>query len=390
MKKSFYSKIRKITSAFIVATISMSLMAAAPASAEFGQYDSTVENIETVTDNIFEIQRKACEAHELLYLSFGWDETYIYPDDFGGDFIDYDTLHVQVTDESAIDYYKNLLVNYESNVVFDVVEYSYNELQVATNNIAEEIKGDYNVVSYGVCMSKNKGTIEVLKSDYEKVVSLKDNMALFQTDENDRISSMIEIESTDKVVQTEVSVIAGTPIVSNGFSLTLGGSGTYSGNTAFVTSGHNMAVGQAVKSGNSTIGTLTIKQYENTSSKYGDYSIISAAAGYSATSSVLTTGGGATSFNGYMLNPTEGTYLYKYGAVSGQAYCKVTKCNQTENNTSGLTKASIESGSSTGGDSGGSYRCGREFCGVHHGSNGVSVWFTPYKYIYERGFNIAY
>ena len=102
MKKLFNSKTKKITSALIAATISMSLLTAAPASAEFGQYDNPTENIEAVTDNIFEIQRKACEAHELLYSSFGWEETYIYPNDFGGDFIDYDTLHIQVTNEEAI------------------------------------------------------------------------------------------------------------------------------------------------------------------------------------------------------------------------------------------------------------------------------------------------
>lgn len=145
MKKSFYSKIRKITSAFIAATISMSLMTAAPASAEFGQFDSSVENIENVTDNIFEIQRRACEAHELLYSSFGWNETYIYPDNFAGDYIDYDTLHIQVTSNSAINYYEALLSDYSDAVVYDIVDYSYNELFDEAENYARSIENDYGV-----------------------------------------------------------------------------------------------------------------------------------------------------------------------------------------------------------------------------------------------------
>ena len=128
--------------------------------------------------------------------------------------------------------------------------------------------------------------------------------------------------------------------------------------------GHGTSVGEQISFGNSTIGTVTINQNLGAGNRYGDYSIITATSGYTATSSVLTSGGGATSFNGYMLNPAVGTYVYKYGRVSGQAYCEVTKTNVTvANGTLGLTKAKIITGS--------------------------YVYFTPYTYIYNRGFIIA-
>lgn len=116
-------------------------------------------------------------------------------------------------------------------------------------------------------------------------------------------------------------------------------------------------------------------------------------------SSVLTTGGAATNYHGYMLNPAVGTYLYKYGAVSGQAYCKVTATGITLTPDNGsmrihnMTKAEIITGTTGPGDSGGPYRCGTDFCGIHHGSatqggTATYVYFTPYTYIYNAGFRI--
>ena len=390
MKKLFNSKTKKITSALIAATISMSLLTAAPASAEFGQYDNPTENIEAVTDNIFEIQRKACEAHELLYSSFGWEETYIYPNDFGGDFIDYDTLHIQVTNEEAIDYYKNLLSEYTDTVVYDIVNCSYNDIKELTRDYAKELEREYEVVSYSVDVKKNNGKISVLKSDYSDVMSFMNKVSML--DDCDKNEIQISIEAVDSY-QEETSIIAGSPLTNAaGGGLTLGGSGYYNGSTAFVTCGHSIDVGASVKFGSSSIGTATISQNKNSGNKKGDYSIITAAAGYSATSSVLTGGGGATSFTGYMLNPAIGTYVYKYGKVSGQAYCEITDVDVTYSNTDGITQAKIITGSSTNGDSGGPYRCGRDFCGIHKGSKLIGsdryVYFTPYTYIYNRGFTI--
>ncbi|MDE6853204.1 MAG: S1 family peptidase [Lachnospiraceae bacterium] len=390
MKKSFYSKIRKITSAFIAATISMSLMTVAPASAEFGQYDSTVENIETVTDNIFEIQRRACEAHELLYSSFGWNETYIYPDNFAGDYIDYDTLHVQVTDEKAIDYYKDLLSEYSDAVVYDIVDYSYNELFGETENFVASIDEDYGVVSFGVDVTQNKGLVNVIATDYEALT-----LNIKKSKQN--ISEKLIIKPQKNYIQsTAISLVAGSPISYNGGNFTLGGSGTYNGNTAFVSCGHAVVKGGTVKSGGTAIGTVAVKQYANR--QYGDYSIITANSDYTTTSRVFTANGNVTNFRGYLNNPAVGTYVYRYGNATGQAYCEITRTDLIflADNTYyiyGITEAELITGTDAKGNSGGPVRNDNYFCGVQLGDDDVNnptyIYFTPYVYINNAGFQIA-
>lgn len=390
MKKSFYSKIRKITSAFIAATISMSLMTAVPASAELGQFDSSVENIENVTDNIFEIQRRACEAHELLYASFDWNETYIYPDDFAGDFIDYDTLHVQVTDEATIDYYKGLLSEYSDAVVYDIVDYSYNELFGEAENFVASIDEDYGVVSFGVDVTQNKGLVDVIATDYEALT-----LNIEKSKQN--ISEKLIIMPQENYIQsTATSLVAGSPISYNGSNFTLGGSGTYNGNTAFVSCGHAVVQGGTVKSGGTTIGTVAVKQYANR--QYGDYSIITANSGYTSTSRVFTANGNVTNFRGYLNNPAVGTYVYRYGNVTGQAYCEIKRTNLTvlaDNtyNIYGMTEAKLITGTDAKGNSGGPVRNDDYFCGVQHGddnaNNPTYIYFTPYVYISNAGFQIA-
>ncbi|MCR4837497.1 MAG: S1 family peptidase [Eubacterium sp.] len=140
----------------------------------------------------------------------------------------------------------------------------------------------------------------------------------------------------------------------------------------------------------STIGTVCVNVHSPGVS--GDYSIISAASGYTATSSVFTTSGNTTNFTGYQYHPAVGTYLYKYGRVSGQAFCQVTDYQVTSNGFTNIVKAKLISGYSQGGDSGRPYRNGTSFCGVHHGSgtiNGITyVYFTPYETINGAGFSI--
>ena len=50
----------------------------------------------TDSDKMFLLQREACMAHEVLCNSFGWNGSYIYPEEFAGAFIDYDTLHILI------------------------------------------------------------------------------------------------------------------------------------------------------------------------------------------------------------------------------------------------------------------------------------------------------
>lgn len=334
---------------------------------------------------MFEIQRDACLANETLYASFEQNGTYIYPEDFAGTYIDYDTLCVLVTEGGDIDRYNSVLSDFDC-VKYQSAEYSYNELFSEVQRAAEEELSETGVIGYGVDVLENKGFISVLKSSYNKF--------LRSYNTND----MVYIEQLNNYISEEVSLIGGTPIKnSSGDGLTLGGSGTYNGSVAFLTCGHAMRAGTDLFSGGTAIGTTSLVQYS--SSGNGDFSISTAVDGYTAASSVLTTGGAATNYHGYMLNPAVGTYLYKYGAVSGQAYCKVTATGITLTPDNGsmrihnMTKAEIITGTTGPGDSGGPYRCGTDFCGIHHGSatqggTATYVYFTPYTYIYNAGFRI--
>ena len=206
----------------------------------------------------------------------------------------------------------------------------------------------------------------------------------------------ILIETRNERVQPEASLVGGSPISSNGAGMTLGGSGTYNRTVAFLTCGHGMTVGADLLAGNTIVGTVSRVQRADNAS--GDYSITAAASGYTASSYVLTTGGNTLRYGGYLTNPAVGTYLYKYGKSSGQAYCKVTEtgvsvlADKTITITN-MTVASIESGTTGAGDSGGPYRNGDYFCGIHQGSNTSTnvtyVYFTPYAEPYNAGFRIS-
>lgn len=115
------------------------------------------------------IQKNACDANEALYNSFDFKNDYIYPDDFAGTFIDFDTLHVLVTDEAAVEKYRKLLSGYSRSVTFDVVKYSYNELKTLTDKCVKNLQdNNFSVTGYYVDVEKNKGVIEVLSKEYGK------------------------------------------------------------------------------------------------------------------------------------------------------------------------------------------------------------------------------
>jgi hypothetical protein len=86
--------------------------------------------------------------------------------------------------------------------------------------------------------------------------------------------------------------------------------------------------------------------------------------------------------------------VMKYGRLSGYAEATINAQNVTVTSPEGysikgLTKATLTSGASAGGDSGGPYYTqsssggnSYNFVGVHYGSNssggGTNVWFTPH------------
>lgn len=338
------------------------------------------KDTEVDIENMFKIQEEACLANEAIYASFDWDKTFVYPDDFAGNYIDYDTLHVQVTSKEAIENYKPLLEGYDC-VCYDVVEHSYNELYKLAESVVDSLPDRKAFVEYYVDIKENKAVVCILE-DYKEITK--------ECIPDDR---RLEITFAQGYVVGTASVAGGSEIYSPGRN-TLAGSGTYGSGVAFLSCGHGKSVGNSVTYNGSVIGSVSSVQYSNYGA--GDYAIISASSGYTATSSVLCTGG-TTYFGNYLLSPTVGTQLYKYGDETGQSTCQVTQTGVTVNDGGGITiygmtEASVISGlGSYPGDSGGPYRFGIYFCGIHHGNpkgNHSIVHFTPYGYPYYNGFTI--
>ena len=340
-------------------------------------------------ESMISIQRDACLAHEKLFDSFEWEETYIYPEDFAGDYIEYNILYIQVTNEQAVSHYKELLKDYEEVIEFEIVENSYEDLYNETEAFAKELSRDYGVVSYTVDVKENKGLVNVIASDYEAVMNDTGVMSAYT---NRKSESNLLIEAVDNYVVRTASLVGGTPLSNGISSMTLGGSGLYGNATAFITCGHGLSAGDRVNCGGTQIGKVAINQFAN--NQYGDFSIITAASSYTPTSDVFTSSGNITHYGGYLTDPAVGTYLYSYGAESGQCYGVVTERNVTSIDIDygfaikGLTEMDILSGSVVGGDSGGPFRNDDYFCGVLSGGGNGCVVFTPYKYIYNAGFQI--
>ena len=173
-----------------------------------------VEAHEKSEEDMFVIQAEACSANEKLYESFEWCETYIYPQSFAGTFIDYDTLHVLVTDKSAMNYYIEILSDYQC-VEYDIVDYSYNELYTDIERTAESLPEEIEIVSYGVDIVKNKAFICVMQDSFAVAKSyIKNNNILVEVSENKIIDETDVIGgATKEYSMTKKVVLFGTIII---------------------------------------------------------------------------------------------------------------------------------------------------------------------------------
>lgn len=327
-------------------------------------------------EEMFEIQNEACQAHQKLMSVIDPNYKCVFPSDFSGDYIDdYGKLHILLTCDKNINLYKNMMSEFDC-VVFEFQEKSYNELSKEMNEFIKKYEDSFDIKSYGVDILNNRVIVTIDENDKEKYEKL-----------NYQMPSNIYCEFSSNC-REESSVVGGAKIWDNGYC-TLAGSGTYNGYTAFLTCGHGSAVNNIVTHNGNTIGTVKVQVCASGSS--GDYAIIKAASGYTATSSVLT-GSTTINFTGFLYHPAVGTYLYKFGQTTGQSYCKVTIYSTTESGITNLSRAQIITGSSAVGDSGGPYRCGTQFCGVHRGSIDIGgttyVTFTPYVVVHNAGFSI--
>lgn len=354
-------------------------------------------------EKLGEIQRYAAEAHDILYNSFliaGSDIEH-YPDNFGGDYIDGDTLHILVVDlpTQNITYYNDLLHNYLDYIVFENAEHSLQSLYDSANKIANSlIDNGVSVTSYGADTKKNCVSIGIDENDSFNV-KFGDSLQ-----SNNLTEKAIPISfHSEPNVSVAATLIDGSAL--DGY--TLGVCGTYQGSNAIGLCGHGLSVGTSIKnaSGTAIIGSVNVRQYN--SNENGDYAIAKITNANYTTAGLVgdpNSSAGQWYVTGASNRPAVGTSIIKYGKNGGFAYGTVEDANCTwsvgdkNGNPSGvyitgLVKVRLSQGKVLGGDSGGpnfsSYGVifGTTSSQSTNPDNGY-YYFSPYLYLNNKRFVI--
>lgn len=349
-------------------------------------------------------QQAACDAHQLLLSTFEEAEYgFIYPDEYGGDYIEDNILHICLTEYNSdiISRYKEILGDVEY-VVYEAADYSLNEL-IYSKDDAMEYLMDNGIEVYLAAISERDNNISIEVSE-NNLIQASQLMNSYNTEQ---VSALACTEQTDLFTLTSGSpnetaagsyVVGGSRLYSSGyFRRTLAATGTVNSQVMFLTCGHSTSSYQQFTSSSGTYyGMAVYIRYTN--GGYGDFSFLAADNSFTTTQRVWTTAGNYTTLSGTLDIPAVGTNIYRYGAISGQSIVTVTNTNVTINTTQsdgsvisikGLCRATGDADSIPG-DSGGPYRQGSYFCGVHHGhstNDASTVYFTPYYYIRQANFS---
>ncbi len=366
-------------------------------------------------ERLSEDQEKAVEAHNILFNSFLDDAGQEnYPNEYGGDYIKDNILHICIVDldNTCLNRYTSVLEDYLEVVSFESVNFSYNYLLSQGPSIMKQLLSEnVSAISYGIIEPLNSIVIDIEQSElslfsYVEPDIILDGSTYYELNQYDIPVLLCPQDST--TVSPAYTLMGGSNILNatTNKGLTLGACGYYNGNPAFVTCGHGSSgVGNIFKltSSNRNIGELLVHQYSNNGS--GDYSIVSITGNSMEMTNLVGNPSDEnqqwaikTSIN----RPAYGTYVYKYGKNGGLAYGKVTNAilssvtigsdgvngSVTIKN---LAKCTLEYGTSISGDSGGPIFTGTgSFCGVvSTGESNNSFYFTPYQYINLAGFSVC-
>ena len=356
---------------------------------------------------IMEIQERAVYANDLLTSSFNYLSDHPYPDDYAGDYIsDEGMLTVYLTSLENVDFYKAILEEYTDVIDYKIKNISLNDLTDAAKNIGTLMKKDFAVVSYGPDMMKNCVNVDVAekyKIENELILSgymeCSNECYRYRLNDDSFISVVINWDSS---VVLESAYAGGSPLglSTTDYDVTMACNGYRSSTFGFVTCGHGQIIGHMMYSANDFVGVTGYISFPTLSNPtvYGDFSFINAVSIPGNTiipdNHYKMFGNQLYTFTGTLSNPAVGTYLYSYGMTSGVSLVQVSSQNNTTvvslggGNTGsvmGITKATILSGASQGGDSGGPYVYQNRFSGIHQGKSfsagGPYALFTPYTYV---------
>lgn len=359
-----------------------------------------------------EEQASAQEAYSVLRSMFdisaqGED---IYPSDYAGAWYKDGTLFIALTSFDQIQKYKDKLSEFDC-ISYVIRNLSLNELGKIRDEMYELVKNDIGISCFYIDVTENKIIYEtsesqkkagekfydIMSSSIAKLyknanVATKLDESLFKVIEGDKIIEQTNIYGGDKFSMGSAS----------GSSGSIGVCGTIHDNNihyeGFITCGHG---GMTVSGTNATIylgdsiygSTFYTMYYDNC---YGDWAAIRKTSDNFTQTNMIngSTSAYTRNITGTIDELAEGMSFMKYGYNGG--YCTGTVEENDINSVGaggitikGITRASLDSGSSLAGDSGGPYYTGGtdgnnyNFLGVHRGVSGSGssqkIYFTPYK-----------
>ncbi len=349
-------------------------------------------------------QSRALLAYEKLWNTFDWDcdGCPIYPDEYGGEYIDGDKLYlwiVGLTDEIQKKYHS--ICDYSDKVVFLNANYSLNELDALKTQVMN-LPIEYHITGCVADRRENKLRVYLQEEQKENIAMLKQLLGDVE----------FIIEKQNYMTFCSTNLYAGTTLGASSGTFTLGVCGTYNSQPAILTAGHCAPHKYTSIRYGSTSGTVfaTVQDFQFEDDEIGDYAI--ATINTSQQNNYLTTNIlqpyfypqniTGTVLNGWL---PVGTNIYAYGSVTGLVSGTISQMNMpfkgniyTENNWTyyeidGLFQVTPFSANTVTGDSGGPVfinysTMGTQFQGTISGSTSSYFYYSPVSYAQVAGFTV--
>ncbi len=345
------------------------------------------------------MQFRATSNYAQIYKLFRTDVlgNVYYPNEYSGAWIEGEDLYVALTDVSdeIINKYTSYLP-FPENIKFAKMAKSLNELELEQSEYLSFFNANNIVTSY-IDVKNNKCAFEVENISVDNAYSIIKNTMLSVDPKFPFSADSIVIKQGNLGI-LDTNIIGGMAArrTSGTFSVGVCGEIVMPSETiydGFITCGHKKTISETIQINGNDFGKVCVLRFGD--NKNGDFACVNMSSKTDTLTNKVYGSSSSTTRNITSSNDdvAEGTLVMKYGEESGYATGKVTKNNAsktvsvddtTKVTINGLTLCSIESGQSTGGDSGGpNYIKGGEgnnytFVGVHCGHNSSEFYFTPY------------
>ncbi len=210
------------------------------------------------------LQQHACGAHDCL-MNAWFDGTEIhYPDYFGGDYVDGDTLHIRLVDpsEAELQEITELVFDYLDYVAFEDGTISFDTFHLLAKRLFYAMhRAGISPVSVRPSSQTERLTVSVPET-YAKqaveIITTSDHAGRIDLQFDQEESLSADVPNTFEIfaeMNAAVSHMIGGDVlsVSEG-NFTLGYMGTLDGNDYYVSSGHAITNGETVRKGSNMSG----------------------------------------------------------------------------------------------------------------------------------------